>query len=331
MATPTEIQMIKDFGFSSEADLNSNLSLVKTGVLNNSFTVQRLWKKRDFKWRIKFLSKYHILPYQGSSIASKINSYYDAIENAALKHCSGNYVYTSSPKTEKQFQWLTSRLVKPWKLTTHSKLLCSIQDPNNYFHFKAIDYRQLIEALDICYKLSIKNGAMAKPYPLYLDWEECKSSYKKRIRAGSFLRGKQYVSHWSKDLELALLICGNICKTWDTKTGDWKPHNNPWFKAVHRELHQQVRDGSFGFVSDRGLKGVLAQGLNTAVRGVKSQYIKPSVKFEHIVDFIAKKHRKSMDHAAIILRGAYVGGWRGTKVINSVHEQFGYPKWWEKR
>jgi len=324
MATPTEIKMIKDFGFDSEADLNSKLSLVKGGVvLNNPATVQRLWQKRDFKWRIKYLSKYHTLPYQGGPIASKINSYYDAIENAALKHCSGRYVYTSSPKTDKQYQWLTSRLVKPWKMTSHGKLLFSLVDPNKYFHFKAIDGKQLWEALDICYKISIKSGARVKPYPLFLDWKECKSSYSSRKKSG------KYVSHWSTDLELALLICANICGTWNKKTGDWKPVNNVWIKKVHKELHQQVRDGSFGAVSDRAIGGVLSQAADRAVRGQK--YRKPSVKFDHIVNFIAKKHRQSMDHAAIILRAAYVGGWRGTKVINSVHEQFGYPKWWEKK
>ncbi len=335
MATQSEIRMIRDFGFSSEADLNSKLSLVKGGViLNNPGTAQRLWKKRDFKWRIKFLSKYHILSTQGSSIASKISSYYDSIENAALKYCSGSYVYTSTPKAEKQYQWLTNRLVRPWKLVPHGRLLSSIQGPNNYFHFKAIDYKQLIEALDICYKLSKRSGAAVKPYPLYLDWNECKSSFLKKYKAGSFIRGFKYTFHWTADLTLALLICANICKTWNTKTGDWKPYNNAWMKLVHKELHQQIRDGTFGFVSDRGWKGGLARGLNSALRAAgtaKKGSVKPSVKFDHIVDFIAKKHRKRMDHAAIILRGAFVGGWRGTKVINSVHEQYGYPKWWEKK
>ncbi len=304
MVSIQEQQMLKDFGFQDETQLQKYLNI----------SPRERYTKYNFKWRMKMMSKYRGII---SAIKQNIIKFHTDYEDYVINHQKGSL--TDWPKKAKdQSEYLFERLEKPWMLIKHESILFSIKDPTNNYWFRALTLYELFEALDICFRESAASGAIVKSWKLSLNWWECYITYNKKRNMGSLWTGRDY--------DVALMICDNITSTWDSKTGDWKPWNNSWSKLAHQKL-TGIKYGLIKSVPDFGGR------TPSVLEFVKhhSDTFKRDIKFEDISNFVFREGFTGMKQAAFILATAFtVGGSRAAKIINGFHEQHGIPKWWEK-
>jgi len=305
MGSIQEKQMLKDFGFQDEAQLQRYLK----SSPRERYTIYK------FNWRMKMMSKYNGI---NSGIKKSIIKFHTEYEDYVINHQTGSLMNWPKKATE-QSEYLFERLEKPWILEKHGGLLFSVKDSLGTYRFRALTLNELFEALDICYRESTASGARVKSWKLSLNWWECVLTYNKKRNQGVLWTGRDY--------DVALLICDNIISTWNTKTGDWKPWNNSWSKLAHQKL-SGIKYGYPVISTNMG-------GLISSVLKGLSQHtgpLKRDMKFEDVSNFVFREGLTGMKQAAFIIATAFaVGGSNAAKIINGFHEQHGIPKWWEKR
>jgi len=281
MSSRRDIMMLNDFGFQDHPAL-------KRALKSNPGSRK---SKYDFRWRLKMFSKYH---YYISSVKIDITDYHNEYENHKLKtSTSGGYPTLPSQTRRKAEYLFGSWRGNPWKQITHGKGLFSIKDPYGNLWFKAIDSREIIQAIDICnYPVNKNKFPPTKPVPkvnklgtykLKLNYKECEKSYNANKNRGSLFM--------PKDWFVALMICKNITSTWDTRTGDWKPWNNKWCKIAHDK-------GGFTINKFKLRKG--------------------KVKYIHIAQFVINKGLGGMAKGAYLMGVAFTaGGETAGKIMTS--------------
>ncbi len=296
--------MLKDFGFQDEAQLQKYLS-------QNPGDRYKIYK---FRWRLLMMSKYKDA---GLSIKKDIIRFHTEYEDYVIKNQRGGLVNWPKKATE-QSEFLFERLEQPWILEKHNGLLYSIKDPWGNYWFRALALNEFFEALDICFRESMTSGVRVKPWKLSLNWFECYLTYLKKRNNGFLWTGKDY--------DVALMICDNITSTWNSQTGDWKPWNNPWSQLAHKK----ITGIKYGFCKAGSDFGGRAPSVLEFVKHHTSP-VQRDMKFEDIANFVFREGLTGAKHAAFILATAFaVGGSRAAKLINGFHEQHGIPKWWEK-
>lgn len=131
--------MLNDFGFKT-------YSILKSRLKSNPGTRK---KHYDFRWRIKMLSKYH---YHYSAVKIDITKYFEEYENYKLRAGTSAGYPTLPSETRRKADYLFgSWRGNPWKQITHGKGFFSIKDPSGNLWFRAIDSREIMQAIDICY------------------------------------------------------------------------------------------------------------------------------------------------------------------------------------
>jgi hypothetical protein len=305
MATLQEKQMLKEFGFSDHDHLQRSLKV----------SAREGYRNYKFKWRLIMRSRYNGI---NSKVKNDLINYFTRYEDYVIINQKGNL--TDWPgKAKDQAEYLFDRLVYPWALIKHNRLLFSVKDPKNTIWFRALTLKELFEALDICYKESKKSGAKVRPWKLSLKWSECVASYNQKRKKAILWIGKDY--------DVALMICDNIISTWNTKSGDWKPWNNSWSKLAH----QNLTGIKYGYITTTKNRGGLVAGI-TAGLSVYPGFLKRDMKFSDVTNFVFNEGLTGMKQAAFILATAFaVGGSNAAKIINGFHQQYGIPKWWQKK
>jgi hypothetical protein len=305
MATMQEKQMLKEFGFQDHIHLQKSVNIPP----------RKRYRNYKFKWRLILKEKY---TGAGSSVKNDLIKFLTEYEDYVIKNQKGNL--SDWPKKAKdQAEYLFDRLVYPWNLIKHGRLLFSVKDPQNNYWFRAMTLNELFEALDICYNESKKTGARIKPWTLSLKWTECVTSYNQKRKRAILWLGKDY--------DVTLMICDNIISTWSTKTGDWKPWNNSWSKLAH----QKLTGIKYGYMTTLKNGGGLIAGI-TAGLSAYPGLLKRDMRFSDVANFVCNEGLSGMKQAAFILATAFaVGGSNAAKIINGFHEQHGIPKWWEKK
>ncbi len=284
-------RMYKDFGFNSKAHFET----VK------NINPRSRYRFYDIKWRLKMMSKYKNVSFTLRWDKYSIDSFFSQYEDYVIRGQSGAPINSWPKDAKEQYEYLFERLVRPWIIIKHGRLIFSIKSPNNIIWFRALDLQELFEAMKICFKKSKQENASVKPWDLSLKWNECVTSYRIKRNYGAFWIGKDY--------DVALLICDNIISTWNKNTGDWKPWNNKWSQKAYQ-----------------GLTGIKYNKI-----GVNSK-VKNKIEFSDISNWVFSKGLKGMKQAAFIIAVAFtVGGSRAARIINGFHEQHGIAKWWEKR
>jgi hypothetical protein len=260
MASSRDIMLLKDFGFKDYPSLKRALKS----------SPQSKKSHYDFRWHLKMLSKYH---YYISPVKIDITNYFEEYENYKLKTgTSAGYPTLPSETRRKADHLFGTWRGNPWKQITHGKGLFSIKDPSGNIWFRAIDSRELVQAIDICcYPVNKNKFPPTKPVPkvnkpgtykLNLDYNKCKASYNQYKNKGSL---------WMKrDWFVALMICRNITSTWDTRTGDWKSWNNKWCRMAHEKPGYTInkfklRDGNVQYIDIA--RFVITKGLGGMAKG----------------------------------------------------------------
>ena len=208
-----------------------------------------------------------------SAVKIDITKYYEDFENLKLKGGTSTGYQTIPSESLKKAEYLFGNWRgNPWKQITHGKGLYSIKDPRGNLWFRAIDSRELVQAVDICcYPINKNKFPPTRPIPkvnkpdtykLKLDYKKCVVSYNQKKNEGS--------SYMKKDWFVALMICKNITSTWDTRTGDWKPWNNKWCKLAHEKpgftINKfKLRDGKVEYIDIA--RFVITNGLGGMAKG----------------------------------------------------------------
>jgi hypothetical protein len=305
MATQLEKQMLQEFGFRDHDHLRRYLNI----------SPRERYGNYKFKWRQIIKGKY---AGAGSSVKNDLFKFLTGYEDYVIKNQKGNLSNWPKKATD-QAEYLFDRLVYPWNLIKHGRLLFSVKDPKNNYWFRALTLKELFEALDICYNESKKSGAIVKPWTLSLKWGECVNSYNQKRKKAILWLGKDY--------DVTLMICENIISTWNTKSGDWKPWNNSWSKLAH----QKLTGIKYGYIKTTKNRGGLIAGI-TAGLSAYPGLLKRDMRFSDVANFVCNEGLTGMKQAAFIIATAFaVGGSNAAKIINGFHEQQGIPKWWEKR
>ncbi|MDD4108327.1 MAG: hypothetical protein PHH93_06385, partial [Prolixibacteraceae bacterium] len=278
MGSIQEKQMLKDFGFQDEAQLQKYLNI----------SPGERYKIYKFRWRLIMRSKYKD---SGTSVNKDLIRFHTEYEDYVINHQKGGLV-NWPPKAKEQSEYLFERLEKPWVLERHAGILFSIKDPLGNYWFRALNSDEYFEALDICYRESKNNNARVKGWKLSLDWWECYTTYQKKRNNGVLWTGKDY--------DVALMICDNITSTWDTATGDWKPWNNSWSGLAHRKL----TGIKYGFCKT----GPEFGGRSPSVLEFVKHHASPAqrnINFEDIANFVFREGLTRAKQAAFILATAF--------------------------
>jgi hypothetical protein len=261
-ASPEDLRMLKDFGFK-----DYNYFLQYFNLKPGGFYSKKVSTAYDFRWRYKIIKN----NYKNSPIKNELIKFHIRFEDYLLTNRRG--YNTSLPiKTTKQYDYLFKNLQRPWIISNKYKYkqFYIIKDPNKNIWFRAIDNRQMIPALDICYKESARFSTRTKPpktYKLGLNWKECESTYRK-VR-GSHSKFSLWLP--PKDYDVALSICDNITSTWDTRTGNWTPWSYKWCKLAHQKIHLSVLRSPTNFkviAKYVGLSGWKGIGMGGYIVGV---------------------------------------------------------------
>jgi hypothetical protein len=308
MISRRDKQMLSDFGFKDYNDLKQYFNTQR-------HSIKVRYRKYDFKWRLKMMSKYKN---DTSAIKKEIIRFHTQYEDFVIKNQRGNTVNIWPEKSKNQLEYLFERLVQPWKLTKHGNFLFSIQSPDHTDWFRALSTSEFFEAMDICYKASQKTGARVRPWKLRLKANECANSYNQKKDQGAL---------WvSKDYEVALLIAINIIATWDTKTGDWKPWPflGSWGTLARDHFKYELKHG---YAVTKG-KSIFSRALYVALKNQNpGRPLQRDVKFQDITNFVFRKGNTGMKQAAFIIASAFaVGGDRAGRIIGSFCDQYNIPK-----
>ena len=219
--------------FKSYADLLVNIDP------KNKVAVSRRLNVYNWQWRL-IMKKYISWKYQMLKGWNQLEKFFTEYEDYVIATYTGGR--TGKDAEIYKFQsYLTQKLVKPWKVIKHPKRFWTIKDPNNNVWYRALDEKELLKALKLCYKESKKSNAKTKTlnpfitntWTLNLNWNECVNSYR--------VKRKKSPTANKEDYDVALCICENIIKTRDRKTGNWKAWNHKWYRLAHTQLGYFVK------------------------------------------------------------------------------------------
>jgi len=195
-------------------------------MANKQLAVANRYHYYDFRWRL-ILKKYQ--PYKVLSLVDQyiVERFHTEYEDHVFKNNKG--AIRNWPKTAKnQYEYLTRRLVKRWRVIKHANRLFTIKDPNNITWFRALDLDELFKALSICYAKG-KGPLRSIVYQNGLKWTHCVTAYNSKMKRGRPL--------WSRfDLDISLMIADKIIRTFNTSTGVWQTGGNAWALIVNKKL-----------------------------------------------------------------------------------------------
>lgn len=299
--TPRDKKLLEEFGFSGEKQLKKAL---ESSPASRS-------QKYDYKWRLRLKKPYFSSHY--SNIIINIENYHKDYENYLINNSGGKP--TTTAEMNKQIGYLTDNRGNPWEIKPHrGTRIWYIKDPNHSFWFKALNNKQLLQAITIIRTQYSGSFPPTRPklqakgkYKLRLNYKKCKQKYDNIKNKGTRYERAQNL--------IAILICLNISKTWDTQKGDWKPWNHSWFKLAHNKPYLRIN------------KFRLRHGINTNlsesakywydIAGKDSNSTR-DVEFKDVKDFVTRWSSYGNAKGAYIAGVAFtVGGKTAAKIITS--------------
>lgn len=303
--TPKDKKLLEEFGFVDKNGLADNKQLKK--ALKSSPSARS--QKYDYKWRLKLKKPY----FSYSTIKTNIEKYYTEYEDYLINNSGGNPVTTA--EMSKQIGYLTDNRGNPWEIKPHrGKIIWYIKDPNRNFWFRALNNRQLLQAIRIIRTQYSSRFPPTKPklpgkgtYKLRLNYKKCEQKYNSIKNKGTRYQRAQNL--------IAILICLNISKTWNTQKGDWKPWNHSWFKLAHDKPYFQINKFRLRHGINTNLSETVKYWNDLAGKDSKSNR---NVEFRDVKNFVNRWSSYGNAKGAYIAAVAFtVGGETAAKIITS--------------
>jgi hypothetical protein len=177
------IELLKKLGFKSIRELATY-----------SFVLKKELGKRvyDWKWRFIMRKYYNIL--KNDPIWKYIRFFHIRYEKFVAKTYKGTHQLFGKDD-HKRYEFLTLRLVKPWKIV-HRNNLYTIYDPKGIIWFRLLLHSELFEALKICVKAAKRTG-IVKPVSKSPAIDKPPWTESEIIKAGRIIYKRQF-TFWAK-------------------------------------------------------------------------------------------------------------------------------------